>query len=166
MSVVMETEMDETKSYLFNGFLIMCSVDQNDTFAELSDQRLSKIKDSSAKRQDGLQLNLEPVQSKLYLHNGCYLYYIPSYHIAKYLKRNRTADRGKVKKVSRMSYCRYMLLYHWRWRFKLNFTWSSKPGLREINEKLMWFMDIMLKYEDLKLKRYEERYEDLKFWQQ
>lgn len=27
-------------------------------------------------------------------------------------------------------------------------------------------MDIMLKYEDLKLKRYEERYEDLKFWQQ
>ena len=89
MSVVMETEMDETKSYLFNGFLNMCSVDQNDTFVELSDQRLSKIKDSSAKRQDGLQLNLEPVQSKLYSHNGCYLYYIPSYHIAKYLKRNR-----------------------------------------------------------------------------
>ena len=34
----------------------MCSVDQNDTFVELFDQRLSQIKDSSAKRQDELQL--------------------------------------------------------------------------------------------------------------
>ena len=66
----------------------MCSIDQHDTFVELSDQRLSKIKDSSAKIQDGLRLNLEPVQSKLYSHNGCYLHYKSSYHIAKNLKRN------------------------------------------------------------------------------
>ena len=84
----METENDETKSCVFYGFLNMCSVDRYDTFVELSDQRLSKIKDSSAKRQDGLRLNLEPVQSKLYSHNGCYLHYTSSYHIAKYLKRN------------------------------------------------------------------------------
>ena len=88
MSVMMETEKDQTKSCVFYGFLNMCSVDRHDTFVELSDQRLSKIKDSSAKRQDGLRLNLEPVQFKLYSHNGCYLHYTSSYNIAKYLKRN------------------------------------------------------------------------------
>ena len=62
----------------------MCFVDENETFVvELSDQRLSKIKDSSAIRQDGLQLNLEPVQSKLYSQNGRYLNCTSSYHIAK-----------------------------------------------------------------------------------
>ena len=88
MSVVMETENDETKSCVFYGFLNMCSVGRYDTFVELSDQRLSKIKDSSAKRQDGLRLNLEPVQSKLYSQNDCYLHYTSSYHNEKYLKRN------------------------------------------------------------------------------
>ena len=48
----METENDETKGCVFYGFLSMCSVDRHDTFVELSDQSLSKIKDSSAKRQD------------------------------------------------------------------------------------------------------------------
>ena len=48
----METEKDETKSCMFYGFLSMCSGDRHDTFVELSDQSLSKIKDSSAKRQD------------------------------------------------------------------------------------------------------------------
>ena len=48
-------------------------------------------------------------------------------------------------KVSRMSYCRYVLLYQWRWKFKLNSTWSSNPGFQKINEKPMWFMDTMLK---------------------
>ena len=71
----METKNDETKSCVFYGFLNICSVDWNDTFVKLSDQCLSKIKDSSAKRQDGLQLNLESVQSKLYSYNGCYLHY-------------------------------------------------------------------------------------------
>ena len=129
----------------------------------------------SAKRQNGLQLNLEPVQSKLYSHNGCYLHYTFTFHIAKYLKRNlptqkcasveeppakqrqstllpcnlkenwlfcremcslrphlrnawrwkksilcRTPDRGKGKKVSRMSYCSYVILYQWLWKFKHN----------------------------------------------
>ena len=154
-----------------------------------------------AKTQDGLQLSLEPVQSKQYSQNGCYLHYTSSYHIAKYLKRNpptqkcasvqepvakqrrpavlpsslkannlfreemcflrpdpcnpsrwktcilcRTADRGKGIKVSSMSYCRYVLLYQWRWKFKLNSTWSSNPGFQEINEKPMRFMDTMLKF--------------------
>ena len=94
MSVVMETENDETKSCVFYGFLDMYSVDRHDTFVELLDQRLSKIKDSSAKRQDGLRLNLEPVQSKLYSHNGCYLHYTSSYHIAKYLKRNPPTQKS------------------------------------------------------------------------
>ena len=88
ISVIIGTERDDTKSCVFHGFLCMCSVDRNDTFVKLSDQNFSKIKDSSAKRQDGLQLNLEPVQSKLYSHNGCYLHYTSSYHIAKYLKQN------------------------------------------------------------------------------
>ena len=68
---MMKTEKEETKSCVFHGFLNMCSVDQNDTFVELPDQRLSKINNSIAKRQDGLP-NLE---SKLYSHNGCYLHY-------------------------------------------------------------------------------------------
>ena len=59
----METVKEETKSCVFHWFLNMCSVDRNDTFAELLEQRLSEIKDSSAKRQYGLQLDLEPVQS-------------------------------------------------------------------------------------------------------
>ena len=81
MSVMMETERDETKSCVFHGFLNICSVDQNDasvdrndTFVELSDQCFSKIKDSSVERQGGLQLNLKPVQSKLHSRNGCYLH--------------------------------------------------------------------------------------------
>ena len=57
----METEKDEIKNCVFYGFLNMCSVDRHDTFVELLNQRLSKIKDSSAKRQDGLRLNLERV---------------------------------------------------------------------------------------------------------
>ena len=60
----------------------------NDTFGALSDKCLSKIKVSNAKRQDGLQLNLELVRSKVYLHNGFYLRYTSSYCIAKNLKRN------------------------------------------------------------------------------
>ena len=63
MSVMMETVKEETKSCVFHGFLNMCSVDRNDTFAELPEQRLSEIKDSSAKRQYGLQLGLEPACS-------------------------------------------------------------------------------------------------------
>ena len=46
----METEKDETKSCVFYGFLNICSVDRHDTFVELSDQRLSKIKDSSKQK--------------------------------------------------------------------------------------------------------------------
>ena len=88
MDVMMETDQNETKRCVFHEFLNMCPADRNDTFAELSDQRLCKIKDPSAKRQDGLQLNLEPVQSKLHSHNGCYLYYTSPYHIAKCLKQN------------------------------------------------------------------------------
>ena len=83
MNVVIGTEKDETKSSIFHGFLNISSVDQNDIYVELVDQRLSQIKDSSAKRQDGLQLNMEPVQSKLYSHNGCYLHATSSYHISK-----------------------------------------------------------------------------------
>ena len=49
MSVMMETEKDETKSCVFYQFLNMCSVDGHDAFVEPSDQCLSKIKDSSAK---------------------------------------------------------------------------------------------------------------------
>lgn len=66
----METEKDEIKSCVFHGFLnrflngFFLSIEM--TLVELWDQRLKKIKDSSAKRQDGLQLNLEPFQSKLY----------------------------------------------------------------------------------------------------
>ena len=164
---MMETEKDETKRCVFHGFLKMSSFDRNDTFVKLPDQRSSKIKDSSVKRQDGLQLNLEPLQYKLYSHNGCYLHYTSSSCIAKYLKRLpstqkcaniytsgqtkatkiatfqfhrkqllalcgemcsltpdlrnpssceksilcRSAGRSKGKKVSRMSYCRYGLLY-------------------------------------------------------
>ena len=70
----METEKYETKSCVLHGFLNICSVDRNDTFVKLSDQCLSKIKDSGAKRQGGLQLNLKPVQSKLHSRNGCYLH--------------------------------------------------------------------------------------------
>ena len=70
-----KTGKDETKSCVFHGFLNTCSVDRNDTFVKLSNQILSKIKDSSAKRQDGLQLNLALVQSKLNSHNSCYLHY-------------------------------------------------------------------------------------------
>ena len=84
----METDKDETKSCVHHGFLNMCSVDQNDTSVKLLEQRLSKIKDSSAKRQDRFQLNLGPVQSKLYSHNGCYLHYTSSSHIGKYLKED------------------------------------------------------------------------------
>ena len=75
MSTMRETEKDEIKSCLFHEFLNMCSANRNGTYVQFSGQRLSKIKDSSAKRQDELQLNLEPVQSKLYSHNGCYLHY-------------------------------------------------------------------------------------------
>ena len=85
---MMETDQNQTKSCVFHGFLNMWSVDRNDTFVELSDQRLSKIKDPRARRQDGLQLNLGPVQSKLYSHSGCYLHDTSPYHIAKYLKQN------------------------------------------------------------------------------
>ena len=70
MSTMRETEKDEIKSCLFHEFL-----NRNGTYVQFSGQRLSKIKDSSAKRQDELQLNLEPVQSKRYSHNGCYLHY-------------------------------------------------------------------------------------------
>ena len=85
---MMESEKDETKSCVLYGFWNMCSVDQHETFVELSDLPLSKIKDSSAKRLDRLWLNLETVQSKLYSHNSCYLHYTSSYQIAKYLKQN------------------------------------------------------------------------------
>ena len=49
MSVMIQTAKDETKSGVFHGFLNMCFVYQKDTSVELSDQRLSKTKDSSAK---------------------------------------------------------------------------------------------------------------------
>ena len=88
MSVMMETEKDEIKNCVFYGFLNVCSVNRHKPFIALLDQRLRKIKGSSAKRQDGLRINLELVQSKLYLHNDCHLHYTSSYHIAKYLKRN------------------------------------------------------------------------------
>ena len=52
----------------------------------------------------------------------------------------------KGKKVPRNSYCWYVLLYLWQWKFKLNFVWSSKPAFQEINEKLMWLTDTMLKF--------------------
>ena len=59
---------------------------------------------------------------------------------------SRTADRGKGKKVSRMSYCRYGILYQWRLKYKLNFICSSKSRFREINKNLTWFMEIMWKF--------------------
>lgn len=37
----------------------------------------------------------------------------------------------KGKKVPRNSYCWYVLLYLWQWKFKLNFIWSSKPAFQE-----------------------------------
>ena len=201
---MMETKNDETKSCVFYGFLNICSVDWNDTFVKLLDQCLSKIKDSSAKRQDGLQLNLESVQSKLYSYNGCYLHYtififIPHSKIleaksnypkvcqcrktsgqtkamntatfqlqrkllalwgnvffettsSKFIKMEKVYSvqncrpRWREQEVSKTSYCRYVLLYQWRWKFKLTFIWSSKFGFREIDEKLVWYIDPMLKF--------------------
>ena len=90
----METDKDETKSCVYHGFLNMCSVDQNGTSIELLEQCLSKIKDSSAKRQDRFQMNLGPVQSKLYSHNGCYLHYTSSCYIGKYLKENQLTEKS------------------------------------------------------------------------
>ena len=52
----------------------------------------------------------------------------------------------KGKKVSKTSYCRYVIMYQWRLKFKFNFIWSSKYRFREINKKLMWFMDTMWKF--------------------
>ena len=52
----------------------------------------------------------------------------------------------KGKKVSKTSYCRYVIMYQWRLKFKFNFIWSSKSRFREINKKLMWFMDTMWKF--------------------
>lgn len=58
----------------------------------------------------------------------------------------RTVNSGKAKKLSSMPYCSYVRLCQWRWKFKLNFIWYSKPDFWEINEKLMWFVDTVLKF--------------------
>ena len=162
---------------------------------------LLNCRNSDCKETDGLRLNLEPVQSKLYSQNGCFLHYASSNHIGKYLKQNpptqkyanveepvakrsrstlltfnskesclfcgemcslrpdfrnpwwwrkiilrRTADLGKRKKVSRMSYCWYVLPYQWWWKFKLNFICSSKPRFWEINKTLMIYVKTMLNF--------------------
>ena len=49
---------------------------------------LLNCRNSDCKETDGLRLNLEPVQSKLYSQNGCFLHYASSNHIGKYLKQN------------------------------------------------------------------------------
>ena len=38
--------------------------------------------------------DLGPFQSKLYSHNGCYLHYLSSYNITKYLKLNPPTQKG------------------------------------------------------------------------
>ena len=89
MSLVIETENNETQSCMFYGFLNMCSVERNDNFVKfLSDQLFSsKTEGSGAKRQHRLQLNLALVQSKLYSNNSCYLSFTSSCRVAEYLKR-------------------------------------------------------------------------------
>ena len=95
MSVMIETENNKTQSCMFYGFLNMCSVERNDTFVNLlSDQLLSKIEGSDARRRDRLQLNLALVQSKLYSNNSCYLPYTSSCLVAEYLKRISPTQKG------------------------------------------------------------------------
>ena len=54
--------------------------------------------------------------------------------------------RAKGKKDSRMSCYRYVILYQWKIKFKLNFIWTSKSRFHKINEKFMWFMETMWKF--------------------